>query len=162
MAAGMVQVPYGDRLVSRIEPAMAPQAYKTYGMSMPLKTHTRPATCAEAECEHYTHGWASTFDVSTDLGQRQFAFCRTDRTRSYQLQRPGPDLVRLIYAPGNTCFRRDEHRVALDRPARFYVAGGDWRGNPMATPVRVHASAANWCEDFATHQDRIATAIERG
>lgn len=155
-------VPFGQATVSRIDPVGPAHAYKTYGMSMPLRTHWRQVSCEEIGCEAYLHGWVSTFDVSTELGQRQFAFCRMDRTRSYSLQRPSVSLVKLVYAPGNTCFRRDEHRVPLQRPARFYVAGGDFRGNPRGIPLRVHQRAEDWCEDFAEHQDRLSAAIERG
>lgn len=158
----MIQVPYGNATVNRIEPAMGAENYKTYGMSMPLQTHWRPATCEEISCEHYRSGWVSTFDLGTDLGQQQYEFCKHDRTRSFTEQRPAMTLVKLVYAAGNTCFQRDDHKLPLERPARFYVAGGDFRGNPRGVPVRVHHSAADWCEDFAGHQDQLKTAIGRG
>jgi len=158
----MIQVPFGTALVSRIEPGMPAAAYKTYGWSMPLRTHWRKATCEETGCDHYASGWVSTFDLGTDLGQRQYHYCTHDRTRRFTEQRVSLTLVKLIYAPGSTCFRRDEHRIPLARPGRFYVSGGDFRGNPRGIPARVHHSAADWCEDFAEHQDKLAAAIERG
>lgn len=145
-----------------IMPQMPPQAYKTYGMSMPLKTHWRAATCEEIDCDAYRCGWVSTFDLSTDLGQRQYAFCKADRSRAYSMQRPAENLVKFVYAPGNRCFQAGDHRVPLERPVRLYVAEGDWRGNPRRIPVRVHQRAEDWTEDFAIHQDRLAAAVEKG
>lgn len=139
---------------------MPPGAYKTYGVAMPARTHWRPASCEEADCEAYRSGWVSTFDLSTDLGQQQYHYCTHDKTRSYSEQRSGGTLVKLVYAPGNRCFRK--HQVPLGRPARFYVSGGDWRGNPAGTATRVHQRAEDWVEDFSEHQDMITTAIERG
>lgn len=160
--AGVVQVPFGQTLVSRIAPAMPAASYKTYGMSMPLRTHWRPATCDEAGCEAYRHGWVTTTDLSTALGQRQAEYIRHDRSRRHQEQRTGPNEVKFVFGPGQRCFAASGHRVPLERPARFYVADGDWRGNPRGTPVRVHVRAEDWVDDFATHQDRIATAIQKG
>lgn len=158
----MVPVPFGNVRVNRLLPAAGPQHYKTYSMRMPLGSHWRPATCEEAGCEAYRCGWASMFDVSTELGQRQYEFCSADRERSFHIQRPAASLVTFVYAPGNRCFRSGDHRVPLERPAVFAVAEGDWRGNPRGIPVRVHKRAADWVEDFAEHQDRVATAIQRG
>lgn len=159
---GLIQVPYGHTQVSRLAPAMPAHAYKTYGVSMPVRTHWRQATCEEAGCEAYRHGWVSTFDLSTDLGQAQYEHCKNDRERSFSMQRASLTLAKFIYPPGNRCFRSGDHRVPLERPARFYVAGGDFRGNPRRVPVRVHSRAEDWVEDFSAHQDRIATAIQRG
>jgi len=143
-------------------PQGPPQAYKTYGLSMPLKTHWRSATCEEADCAAYRCGWVSTFDLSTDLGQKQYAYCKDDRTRSFSVQRPSLNLVKLTYGPGNACFDAGKHRVPLERPARLYVADGDWRGNPWRTRPRVHHRAEDWVDDFSTHQDRLAAAIQKG
>ena len=159
---GMVQVPFGHTQVSRILPAMPAASYKTYSMAMPLATHWRPASCAEVDCDAYRNGWVSTFDISTDLGQKQHDYCSHDRTRGFSTQRVGPALVKFIYPPGNRCFQAGDHRVPLQRPARYLVTGGDWRGNPRGVPPRVHKRAEDWIEDFATHQDKIATAISNG
>lgn len=156
----MVSVPFGHTRVSRILPAMPVQAYKTYGMSMPLPTHWRPATCEEVDCEAYRYGWVSTFDLSTDLGQKQYDYCRQDKTRSCSMQRASLTLVKFVYPPGNRCFRAGDHRLPMERPAVFTVRGGDWRG--VTTSARVHKRAEDWIEDFAEHQDRLATQLERG
>lgn len=158
--AGMIQVPYGNTMVSRIEPAMPPQNYKTYAMSMPLKTHWVAATCDEIRCEAYHKGWVSTFDLSTDLGLKQYEYCKDDRTRSFSMQRPGLSLVKFIYPPGNRCFRSGDHKRPLERPCILTVRAGDWRqfvGSPT-----IHKRPEDWIDDFVSHQDGLANAIQRG
>lgn len=160
--SGMIQVPFGNTSVWRPAPAMDPQYYKTYGMSRPLRTHWRPATCEEVSCEAYRCGWVTTVDLSTDLGRRQYHFITHDKSRRHSEQRVTATLVKLVFGPGNPCFRRGDHKLPLERPARFYVAEGDFRGNPRRIPVRVHHNGSDWAEDFGLHQDKLATAIGRG
>lgn len=158
-----MQVPFGrdGAVVSRIAPAAGPELYKTYGMSMPIGSHWRPATCEEVDCDAYRCGWVSTFDLSTDLGQRQYRYCSHDRTRSFTESRAGT-LVSLTYPPGMACFAAGEHKVPLGRPATFTVRDGDFRGNPRGTEIRVHTRAEDWIDDFANHQDRLATEVQKG
>ena len=144
----------------RIQPLMPVQAYKTYAMSVPLATHWRPATCDEADCEAYRCGWVTTVDVSTDLGLKQYEYITRDKSRGHSMQRTSLTLVRFVFPPGTRCFRSDGHRLPLGRPAIWTVRGGDWRG--ATTQARVHKRAEDWAEDFAGHQDRLATAIGRG
>jgi hypothetical protein len=160
----LIQVPFGSRgqTVTRIAPLMGAEHYKTYGMARPLKTHWRPATCEEAGCLPYRKGWVTTVDLTTDLGQRQYHFITHDRERRYSVQRVTATLLKFTYGPGFPCFRRSEHRLPVERPARFYVAEGDFRGNPRRVPVRVHTRAEDWVEDFSGHQDKLVTALGRG
>ena len=162
MAGQMVSVPFGHTRVSRIEPALPASAFKTYGWSMPLRTHWRPASCEEYGCADYQHGWVTTVDLSTDLGQRQYEYCSHDRTRSFHMQRVSETLAKFVYKPGSRCFAWEDHHVPLGRPGLFTVTGGDWRGNPRGVPQRRHARAEDWIDDFANHQDTIATAIRKG
>jgi hypothetical protein len=152
--------------VSRIIPARGPEAFKTYSVVMPLATHFRPATCGEAHCPDLTYGWKTTVDESTVLGQRQAHFIRHDQTRSFTEERTPDTLTVFTFGPGQPCFINPPtgagHRVPLHRPARYLVTGGDWRGNPRGTPRRVHASAEDWVDDFANHQETIAAAIRKG
>lgn len=158
----MVSVPFYRSFVQRIVPKMPAQAYKTYGWSQPARTHFRPATCDEVDCDAYRNGWVTTVDLSTDLGQRQYEYITHDRTRGCSMQRVSMTLVKFVFRPGNRCFRSGDHKLPVGRPATLYVAEGDWRGNPRGIPVRVHRTPENWVEDFALHQDRLATVIQRG
>jgi hypothetical protein len=157
---GTIQVPFGHAMVTRIAPKAGPDKYKTYGMSMPLKTHWRAATCEEVDCEAWRNGWVTTVDLSTDLGKKQYDLITHDRERRYTMQRVSLTLVKFVYGPGFPCFARSQHRTPLPRPARYIVAHGDWRGY-LERP-RVHQRAEDWVEDFALHHDQIRTAIERG
>jgi hypothetical protein len=149
-------------VIFRLDPLMPVHAYKTYGLSMPLRTHWRPATCEEAGCAQYRQGWVTTCDLGTELGQKQAHYIRHDRSRRAAEQSVNDRLVKFTFAPGQDCFRSGDHKVPLERPAVFSVRGGDWRGNPTGVPARLHKRAEDWVEDFALHQDRLATAAKEG
>ena len=147
--------------MSRIVPKLGPQAYKSYSLRAPLRTHWRPATCAEYECDAFVHGWVTVVDISTDLGQRQADFIRHDRTRSHAEEKTGGTLVSFTFTPGQEGFKGTDdhdHRVPVGRPPLMLVTGGDWRGNPRGTPPVAHRSIDDWVDDFATHQALLKAA----
>ena len=144
----------------RVPPALPAAAMKTYQIAAPLATHWRPATCEEAECLAYLHGWQTSCDESTELGQRQVAYIRHDKTRKHAERRAETGLTVFEFGPGQKCFR--PHRVPNTRPERFLVTGGDWRGNPLGTRPREHARPDDWVEDMAESLDEIRTRHERG
>lgn len=143
----------------RIEPQMPPEAYKTYTVAMPLATHWRPATCAEVGCKAYLYGWRTIVDERTELGQRQAHYIRHDRSRRHSEERQPDGVTAFTFGAGQTCFR--EHKTRLGRPQRYIVRGGDWRGNPRGE-IREHVRGDDFVEDFAEHQDKLATRLERG
>lgn len=156
----MISVPFGNTFVQRTAPAMPVQAYTTYGMLRPLKTHWRRATCEEAGCAAYLKGWVTTVDLSTELGRRQYDLITRDRERRYSVQRVTATMVKFTYGPGMPCFARSAHQMVLEREPRFIVAHGDWRG--YLDRPRVHKRAEEWVEDFSIHQDKLATVLGRG
>jgi hypothetical protein len=165
--SGMVQSRFGDRLVSRIRPAMEPEYYKTYTMDLPLRTHWRFATCEEYECDDFVNGFVATIDTSTELGRKQYHFLTHDRTRRHSIQRVTETLFKFVYGPGNRCFRNVEgddrrHKLPNGRPPFYLVAGGDWRGNPRGTPTMIHRRPEDWADDFANHQDKLSEVFRRG
>ncbi len=141
----------------RIQPHMPVQAYKSYTVSSPFSTHWRNATCEEAECEEYQRGWKTMVDLDSELGQRQAFYIVKESGRKFQAERHG-QIVEFIFEPGQKCFT--QHKVRLERYPRFFVRDGDWRGNPTGT-VREHRDFDNWCDDFAAHQDKLKTLLER-
>lgn len=157
---GMIQVPYGHGMISRIEPAGPSQAYKTYSMRFPLKTHWRQATCEEVDCEAYRCGWVTTVDIGTELGQKQFYFITHDKERSCSMQKSGDTLFKFLFGPGQRCFASGNHRVRLERIPQALVIPGDFR--QRTGPVQVHKRIDDWVDDFANHQNRIKTQLERG
>ncbi len=142
----------------RLAPSGPVGAYKSYEFSMPPGTHTRPVTCGEVDCPTQTAGWVTVVDESTKLGQKQAHYIRRQSGRIYT-EGPRDVLTLFTFPPGEECFK--PHTVTLDRDPVFVVRGGDWRGNPMRERM-THASADNWVEDFAEHQDRLATRVNRG
>lgn len=141
----------------RIQPHAGPAAYITYTAAAPLATHFRAATCAEAGCAQYTHGWRVRVEGLTPEDLHLATHCG----RRHRRVEEGPGVTWLVFDAGQPCFRASEHRIRLDRPERFAVTGGDWRGNPRGER-REHVTAADWAEDMAGHLDRLNTAIERG
>lgn len=143
----------------RLEPKMPVQAYKTYQIAAPVATHYRRGRCEEVDCSHQAGGWASPIDESTALGQQQAWYIRNQAGRRFvedRNQMPGVTL--FVFEPGQQCFA--EHQVPLDRPALYIVRGGDWRGNPTGDLVRRRPD--EWVDDFAAHQDKLATELEKG
>jgi hypothetical protein len=144
----------------RVPPALPAAAMKTYQIAAPLATHWRPATCEEAGCLAYLHGWQTSCDESTELGQRQAHYIRHDRSRKHTERRAETGLTVFGFEPGQTCFR--PHQLPSGRPERFLVTGGDWRGNPLRTPPREHSRPDDWVEDMAESLDEIRARHERG
>lgn len=98
-------------------------------------------------------------DESTDLGQQQAHYVRSVSGRHYREDRTPAGLTEFTFEAGQTCF--GEHKTRLDKPELFVVRGGDWRGNPRHER-HVHANADDWVDDFATHQDKLATELAKG
>ena len=166
----------------RIAPKMPPSAYKTYALSLPPQTHYRVATCQEVtatcnailkgsvrlgtaeycgeeHCGQYAHGWLTTIDVSTELGQRQANYIRLHSGRSFTVFNADGPIVQFKFDSHQKCFA--EHQLSLEREPLYIVRGGDWRGNPRRE-LRQHTKAAYWIEDFANHQQKLVTEIEKG
>ena len=149
-----------DVPVSRVKTRTPVEMMQTFQVVAPKSTHTRPATCEEVECAHYARGWSMKIDLGTDLGQKQAYYIKHSSGRSYKVVSQRDGLVTLEFAPSQPCFQ--EHRLPTGRPEIFRVKGGDYRGNPLRTPVRTHKKAEFWVEEFAENQDRLKTQIERG
>lgn len=138
-------------MLYRIEPAMGPEAYKTYAIRAPRSTHQRKASCREVECAGYRYGWVTRIDENTDLGKRQAAYIRALSGRRFQESLEG-GLVEFQFYPGQTCFR--EHFVSLDREPQYLAVGGDWRGNPRGERQEFK-SFDSWVNDFGDHQYKL-------
>lgn len=148
------------RKPNRLQPALPSRAMQTFQVTAPISTHTRKATCEEVECEQYARGWRMKIDLNTDLGQRQAYYIKNHAGRSYKKIGAADGLVELEFAPNQPCFQ--EHRVRNSLPEKYLVKGGDFRGNPLKSPTRVHKKPEFWVEEFAENQDRLKTRIERG
>lgn len=143
-----------------IQPNMRPQDYTTYRILAPKASHFGPATCYEVDCKAMTNGWSSLIDEATELGQKQAHYIRKMSGRGFKESRTPAGLTEFVFAPGQKCFA--EHVYRNDRPAIFRVQGGDRRGNPLGIAPITHKRAEDWVEDFALHQDKVKTILERG
>lgn len=128
---------------------------KTYRIISPRDTAVKVA-CELAGCAAYAHGWDTVVDESTPLGQFQASYIRTESGRAFREMRTQDGRTVFRFEARQRCFADHE-----TRPERFLVQGGDWRGNPRGER-RVHASAADWVEDFALHQLKVQEQHERG
>jgi len=149
-----------NREPNRLDPALPARAMQTFQISAPVSTHTRKATCEEVECAQFLRGWRMKIDLGTELGQKQAYYIKHHSGRAYKVIGQHDGLVELEFSGNQPCFA--EHRVRIDRPEIYRVKGGDFRGNPLRTPVRTHKKPEYWVEEFAENQDRLKTRIERG
>lgn len=149
-----------ERPVNRIKPRLGAENFQTFQVTSPISTHTRPATCEEVGCVHYLRGWRMKIDLGTDLGRKQGYYVKHHSGRSYKIIGQADGLVELEFAANQPCFK--EHRTRTDRPEIYRVKGGDHRGNPLGTVTRVHKKPEYWVEEFAEHQDRLKTQLDKG
>jgi hypothetical protein len=155
--------------MSRIVPALPAAGYQTYQISAPLATHWQPATCAEVDCPDHLNGWQTVVDETTELGQRQAHAIRrllgrrfTEEPGGFGIaQVPSAGMTVFTFEAGQKCFR-GPHKKRIEREERFFVTGGDWRGNPAGMPRRVHTKPDFWVEDMAGALDGVRRIRERG
>lgn len=131
-------------------------AMKTYQVLAPAKTHFRPATCEEAQCPHYLHGWRSVLPS----GDPRCDYIRSVSGRRFTERQMEGGLTEFTFPAGQQCFAAADHRIRLDREERFVIRGGDHRGNPDGRVTEV--SVTSWTDDFGEHQDRLAEQERRG
>lgn len=143
------------RPLTRVEPLLPVQAMKTYAIASPISTHFRDGTCEEADCLAYVHGWQTSVDEATDLGQKQAHYIRKLSCRRFTERRTELGLTAFEFEAGQKCFAT--HKVPLERPEVYLVHGGDWRGR--TTPAQIHSGPDPWVNDFGEHQDRIARVV---
>ena len=147
-----------QRPINRIDPKMPASAYKTYSIAAPVATHWRKATCQEVDCPRYLNGW----QVRVEGLPPELLHAAKTSGRRYREMPVQEGETWLVFEAGQPCFQAGEHRMRVDRPELYIVRDGDWRGNPRGTQARQHARPEHWVEDFAEHQDRLATAHGEG
>lgn len=147
--------------INRVEPRLPIGAVRSWEIRAPKDTHWRAATCAEIDCGAYLHGWRTTVDERTELGQGQAYYIRKQSGRKYTEARNGSGVTVFTFEAGQRCFKADDHQMRIERPEIYVVRDGDHRGNPRGW-VRRHNSPADWVDDFAEHQDKLADRMREG
>ena len=132
------------------------QAFQTFSIVSPPATHSRVAECQEVECSAWAHGWKTTIDEATQLGQSQAGYIRAHSGRAFTESRTPEGLTEFIFKPGQKCF--GEHRVSLERDELYIIRGGDRRGNPLREVKRV--GSEEWVDRLGTNQERIRRVRE--
>lgn len=140
----------------RIVPKLPPGAFRSFSILAPVATHFRPATCAEVRCERYEHGWSSTFEANG----WEAHYVRRESGRKYTEESLPGGLTRFSFEPGQRCFASADHKLRVDRPEIYIARAGDWRGTDG--DAYKHSGSADWMDEFAAYQDRLARAVERG
>jgi len=148
--------------LTRIKPNMKASDYKTFQFRKGIATRTRKATCEEVECPNYINGWVTVIDESTDLGQSQGYYIRKNSGRVFTEERQENGTTKFTFRALQPCFAAEKHEVPLETKELYVVKDGDWRGNPRGTTPRKHSRPEHWVEEFAEHQDKLKTAIEKG
>ncbi len=141
-------------MVFYFEPQGQVTDYKTYQIAQPLSTHFRKARCEEVECPLNLKGWVTRVPIDSQVA----GYIRNISKRKFREVVENGERVFTFY-PGQQCFA--EHMVSLERPQLFIVRDGDHRGNPTRRSRR-HTNGKYWVEDFAEHQDRLKTQLEKG
>ncbi|MET8864673.1 hypothetical protein ABZW11_17185 [Nonomuraea sp. NPDC004580] len=142
------------RPLNRITPSAPVTAFQTYRIISPPDRSVRSA-CEEVGCAAWLHGWETKVDEHTPLGQAQAAYIRQQSGRTFRELRAVEGLTVFRFTSRQRCFA--EHRT---RPEIYSVRGGDWRQDLGV--LRHHQRGADWVEDFATHQDRLADQQRKG
>lgn len=92
---------------------------QTYRATAPKATHTKSATCKEVDCYEYLTGWKTMLPHDHEyLGWIR----HESRLRFTESQEAG--LVTFLFAPGQECFLRNKHRIALNRTHIYSVSNG--------------------------------------
>lgn len=144
-----------NRPARRPTPKMRAQDYKTYSLQTPTATHTRVGTCAEMDCPAWRNGWSLRIE-HMDAQMRHVAM---HSGRHYQEVSIVEGETYMVFAPGQMCF--EVHRVPLQREPFYFVGRGDHRMFDVRR-ARQHANGDDFVDDFASHQDALATELERG
>lgn len=142
-------------MINRISPAGDVEHYQTYSISAGSDVSVI-AACKDVGCPHWNHGWETTVNELSGLGQAQAAYIRTRSGRAFTERKTAEGLTVFRFEAFQRCFQ--EHRT---RPDVFTRRHGDWRGNPSGNVYR-HTNASDWAEDFAENQQRLADIQQKG
>lgn len=152
------------RPLNRPAPALETHHMMTFQLAAPVERGRwwRKATCAEVGCAHHVHGWSTTIDERTALGQAQGRYIRRESGRGFTVGRDELGMTVFTFRPGQRCFHSGDHRVRdLDVPEIHVARGGDWRGNPTGQLVR-HSGPDPWFDHLATTVDAVVARAQKG
>lgn len=141
----------------RVTPILPVEAYTTYALKAPKETHTRPATCAEVECEPHLKGWVTRVPFNSPLAD--FITGKTHGRHFTETTGLGDVEREFMFPPGQKCFRASRHVIEVSREPFASIRGGDWRG--ATTEVKL-VGLPEWLERFALNQQAIKETHDKG
>lgn len=124
-----------------------PRPLDRYSLQQRPAPRARRATCEEVDCWAWLGGFAIKVDEATDLGGRQAAYLREDRTRPRPAETREGALTVFAYPPGTRCTASDTH--VIER-TQLYIARG------------IATTAELWTEEFGENQQRLSELQARG
>jgi hypothetical protein len=143
--------------LNRIQPMLDVRQMRTFQVDAPLATHWRRASCAEVDCPDYLNGFVTTVLAGSDDEDALKA-----SGRKWSSTTANPDgTISYTFEAGTECWSSFRHRVRVREDSLWIVRDGDWRGNPTGR-ARRHTRPADWVDEFADHQDKLAEAQRRG
>jgi hypothetical protein len=141
----------------RIPPALPVQAYRTFEFTRPRTSEFwRRASCAEVDCLHYLHGWAT----SVLPGSQDEHVVRTSGRHWASVEATPEGFLRFVFPPGQSCFAASRHKVPIEREPIFTSFNGDHRAR--LDGQRTHTRGSFWVEEFQEHVTTLRDAQERG
>jgi hypothetical protein len=136
----------------------------TYRVASPRATHTRPASCAEVNCQDHARGWQAFVPAGSEQETtvRMIMSGALDGVRRLAgEEREAGGLIRFVFPAGQPCRWASTHRVSLNRPEFYTVRGGDWRGSTGLIRRHVGPRAGElWAEDSQDTFSRLKRQIE--
>lgn len=150
----MIKGPNGE---NRVPVKLEAASMTTYALEMPFKTHSRPISCAQALCQKRENGWKMGYDLTKPEAVAA-ANLIAGMGKKYTHEIIGTNVI-FTFEAGQDCF--EGHSVSLEREPFYIKRNGDWRGNPR-NELMQHDNGENWVDDFANHQDKLATRLEQG
>lgn len=135
------------------------QAYTSFGMAAPLRTHFIELPCKVAQCERYVHGWTTTLDPGREEHWPFIQHILSGRSgRRYSRGENTPEgYMTFVFPPGQPCFRNSHHERNREVRELYVVRNGDFRTPNRQRQLRV-MGFDNWLEAF----DRNQTALVKG
>lgn len=143
-----------------------PPNLKNYVILAPRKTHFRPATCAEVQCNRFMNGWETHLDVSTKDGLEAAEWIEAGKhgNKYTKWRAEGSTIVVYRFPPFQPYIfgiQHREHVVKTDRPELFGVRDVS-TGFDLKLHQGAESGARDWVDDFATNQGKVAQKAQEG
>lgn len=134
-----------------------------FTIQAPLATHWRWATCAEKQCRKWVEGYEIRIDVSdkSDLVVARLKYIRDRNIGPYTEYKDSSGWAVFRFPPFTRVVgHKDYHRIRIERPELFQVTDG-MTGQTVTHRGR-EAGAVDWVDQFAEHQDKLASKHREG